>query len=264
MMETGSGLYIRRFPILKEAGDLINSNVRDFGLNQGALETLRNLGIRLTVENLTHQTRAILLTEPCLVIGNHPTMTEPLVLPAALPQREDGFLLMSQSFLSFFPSVRPHIIPIYLGSRRKDEKATVSVLRRILTYGNIDYEEAHERNIESIRVASRRISDGESGIIFPAPHAPLQRGRWKPGIGYLVRGIEYPTETYIVEAFIEGATDLDVLRILPGFKYIPQDIRVTFSDPQKVSSIEDRNPKAMERNYLDWANSISRRNTGGR
>ena len=156
MIETGPGLYIRRFPILKEAGDLINSNVRDFGLNQGALQTLRNLGIRLTVKNLTSQTMGILQTEPCVVIGNHPTMTEPLVLAAVLPPREDCFLLMSQSFLSFFPSVKPHIIPIYLGSRRKDERAIVNVIRRILTYGNIDYEEAHERNIESIKTRGKR------------------------------------------------------------------------------------------------------------
>lgn len=262
----GSGLYVRRFPFLSEIGNTVDSNVKKFGLQKGSLESLSSWGVKLKIENLTPEINKIFEESPAILVGNHPTFTEPLVLPASLPQREDVFMVMSQSFLSLFPHLEQHTLPIYMGYRTRDEKAVVDVLRKTLTYGDIDYEEAHKRNIQSIDQAANRVSDGELGIIFPAPIRKLVEGQWKAGLGYLVDAVQYPAETYLIEAYIEGTAQHDVLRTIPALRSRYSEIKVTFRDPQKIAYVKDSTPKAterelvvkMEKDYLEWVKSLKK------
>jgi len=258
------GFYIRRFPLLSEIGNAVDNNVKNFGLQRGTLETLSAWGVKLKLENLTPEIIKVFEEGPAILVGNHPTLTEPLVLPASLPEREDVFMVMSQSFLSLFPSLKEHTLPIYMGYRTESEKAIVNILRKTLTYGGIDYAEAHKRNIESIDQAASRVSDGELGIIFPGPIRKLAEGQWKAGLGYLVDGIQYPSETYLIEAYVEGTAWHDLARTVPPLRSRYSEIKVTFRDPQKIADVKDGVPRAserelvtrMEKDYLDWAHSL--------
>ena len=251
---------------MSRVGNAVDNNIRDFGLQKGFLEALNTWGVKVAVQNLTPEINKIFEGSPVILIGNHPTFSEPFVLPALLPQREDAFMVMSQSFLSLAPHLKQHTLPIFMGYRTKGEGVMTSVLRKILTYGDIDYENAHRRNIESIDLAASRVSSGGLGIVFPAPLRQLSNGQWKTGLGYLINGIKYPSETYLIEAYIEGTARHDVLRANPILRDRYPEIKVIFRDPQKIADIKGRMPKTnereltvgMEKDYLEWVKSLKR------
>lgn len=84
--------------------------------------------------------------------------------------------------------------------------------------------------------------------------------RWFSGIGYLLKGAKTDKKIYVVMAYIQGTSDLDYLRIIPGLSKFLPEIKVTFNYPQEVNDILDKNPKEitsiLEEEYNDWIKLI--------
>ncbi len=260
----GEGFYIRRFPGLTRVVNSIDRRVEELGFQAGLRDSLRTAEAGPTVINYTQEIDEIARNRPAIVIANHETITEALAIPAVLPPRKDTFMVMSQSFLSLFPHLDQHTLPIYLVNRMRNDKIIKRILIKALTYGGIDYEDAHRRNIDTINVAAQRISEGELGIIFPAPPVVSKNGEWKSGLGYLINGLTNASDVHIIEAYVEGTTHRDILRSVPRMRSKFPGITVTFRDPINTQAVKDAHPDAsarqlvenMEVDYRAWVASL--------
>ena len=215
----------------------INHSLKTHGISKTFKKVLRNCS-RDFIINLPKDTKKVLKKDRVLVICNHPSQADVLLLLAGLPPRSDIFLVIMHRLLSILPSIDKHLIPVYISHRINDFSKTdwkFNILKKIHFSPEYSKETAHQKNIENIALASKRIDQGHLLCLFPAGGS--ENGRdFLPGVGHLIKSLKYPQDTKIVMAHVSGTSAWDYLRIIPFVnKFLPK-FRINFSEVQEVSS----------------------------
>lgn len=202
-------------------------------------------------------------------MANHPYEIETLALIAALPKREKINLIATSYLQGLHTSLDRNLIPVYISHHYPDIRSTRLrklsgiILEKYYHYSYLSEKEEHQKNIESIALAAKKVRDGEIVIIFPSPHRQKNhQDKWYPGVGWLLKNIGSKDDVYYVKAYISGSSNWDYLRLFPKTGIFLPKIKVHFAQPQKLSDLLKNNldPKdlagKLEVKYNDWVKTI--------
>jgi len=236
----------------------INHSLKIHGISKTFKKVIQNCS-RDFIINLPESTKKVLKKDRVLVICNHPSQVDVLLLLASLPHRSDTYLVAMHRLLSILPSIDKHLIPVYISHRINDFSKTdwkFNILKKFHFSPEYSKEVAHQKNIENIALAAKRVDEGHLLCLFPAGGS--ENGRdFLPGIGHLIKNLKYPEDTKIVMAHVGGTSDWDYLRIIPFVnKFLPK-FRINFSEAQDISNFiypEARQiPKLLQDHYEKWS-----------
>ena len=236
----------------------INHNLKTHGISKTFKKVIRGCS-RDFIINLPKDTKKILKKDRVLVICNHPSQADVLLLLAGLPPRSDIFMVIMHRLMSILPSIDKHLIPVYISHRINDFSKTdwkFNILKKIHFSPEYSKEVAHKKNIENVALAGKRIDEGHLLCLFPAGGSEDGRD-FLPGIGHLIKNLKHPESTKIVMAHVSGTSDWDYLRIIPFVnKFLPK-FKINFSEPQNISSFiypEARQvSKTLQSHYEKWS-----------
>jgi 1-acyl-sn-glycerol-3-phosphate acyltransferase len=231
---------------------------------QGLTVTLRNIVQKCTkkfIVNIPSQTRQALKKDRVLVICNHPSQLDMLLLMASIPSRQNLFFIVMHGLMSILPKINKHFIPIYI-SHRIDNKSEYDWKYRLLKklHQVRDYSPviAHQKNVKSISLAAKKIDDGSLVAMFPTG-GTKDTHNFSPGIGYLIKNLKYPQKTKLVMAHVAGTSTWDLLRVIPFMKIILPKLRVDFSEALDISQYikgEGREiSQKLQQVYENWSQS---------
>ena len=236
----------------------INHSLKTHGISKTFKKVLRNCS-REFIINLPEDTKKVLKKDRVLVICNHPSQADVLLLLAGLPHRSDIFLVIMHRLLSILPSIDKHLIPVYISHRINDFSKTdwkFNILTKIHFSPEYSKEVAHQKNVENIALAAKRIDQGHLLCLFPAGGS--ENGRdFLPGVGHLIKSLKYPESTKIVMAHVSGTSAWDYLRIIPFVnKFLPK-FRINFSEVQETTNFlypEARQiANQLQNHYEKWS-----------
>lgn len=241
----------------------VDAQIKRMGF-PGAFKSLLNqTGSRLTIKNRS-QIGKILKKERVLIVANHPAEADVLVLLASIYKREDAYLIANHSFLNILPSLDKNIIPVYINHRIYDKKNfdtfKLRAFRRIHHSEKLDKQISHQKNINSISLAAKKINQG--GLVMIFPMAGEENNRFMSGVGHIAMGIKNPKKVKVVMAFIEGTSNWDYFRIVPLLGKLLPRLRITFSKPMPMNQFGDNGAreiaKNMEVEYKRWMGSLAK------
>ena len=184
------------------------------------------------------KTLGILKKGSALVICNHPYELDIFPILAALPRRQDVYLVASANFLGLGPNIDKHIIPVYIRhTELKSTKWSVWIGSHLSLKAPLPRDKSQAKNNKSLTVAAEKINDGS--VVLFSPEGPMGiKGGWGTGIGLLINQIKNPNNSYLVMAHASGVTTLDHFRFLPGVRNLYPKIGVQFYEPIKLSTFE--------------------------
>lgn len=252
---------ITRFPIIKPFVKTINRDVKKVGLQGAMVNTVTRSGTKLVIEGSTREVKRVLGEEACVVVSNHPHEVDIIALFAALPARPDTSLVINSRFLNLVPNADKYLIPVYIEhhGKRNREQIREKLFKKFHPVTTFAPDEEHKKNIQSIKNASLKVSNGELVVIFPNPTKNKNR-KWYPGVGYLLKGTRREKPIYVVRAYIEGTSNLDYLRFIPHAAKLLTPIRVTFSKPILVNKMLQKDAKSiaagLNENYVAWVKKL--------
>jgi len=237
-----------------------NQDVKKYGLHQAMFRLSHRLGTDIAVNFQDQKTITTLAKSPCLVVANHPHDAEPLILFAALPPRNDSYLVANVDLMGLIPAVDRHLITVYIAHHFKREKRTwhplVQFINRCYPRTEMTDHEAHQKNIKAINLSVTKINQGHLTIIFPEN----RQGNWQTGTGHLVSNLEKNNHPQMVMAYIKGTTRFDLLRTIPWFRGLFPQISVTFSPAINLKPFAKTDPKkiakTLEIKYKNWAQGL--------
>lgn len=198
----------------------------------GMVEAMHNLikpMVKLVVKN-RENIKSTLKNEPVIVISNHPSQAEVLVLLGLLEKRDDAYLIADHSFLDILPSVNKNIIPVYINHRLECKQKDSWKFKLFTTFHQSEsfcQEEAHQKNIASINLATEKVNRGGLVMIFPA--AGEMGGKFLSGLGYMIKNLKNPKKVKIIMVDVKGTSTLDYLRIIPWIGKLFPKVYITFA-----------------------------------
>jgi hypothetical protein len=194
-----------------------------------------------------------LKNKPTLIISNHPSQAEVLILLGLLEKREDAYLIADHSFLKLLPSLDKHIIPVYINHRltgKQKDNWKFWLLTKFHKSECFSKEVAHQKNIESIDLATQKINQGGLVIIFPA--VGENKGKFLCGVGNIIKDLTSPAKVNLVMVHVEGTSTLDYLRLIPGFNRILPTIKFNFAKPVSLTKFKGTDAKVITQNLEDF------------
>ena len=236
-----------QIPIIKNYIKTIEFFVEEYGLQEGMRKLAQRYQTKFEVYGFDKETENILKTQPVVIAANHPYELETMALIAALPKREDAYLIINAGVLGIIPVLDKYLIPVYIRHHYKNtapiyRKLSGIFIEKLQKIKTITAEEEHRKNIESIKNASLKVQNGGLVMIYPQRHG--DKGKWYPGIGHLIKGIENKN-AYYVQAYISGTSPWDYLRLMPFINRIFPTIKVFFDKPILVKNILYTDPKIL-------------------
>lgn len=253
---------IHHLPIIGPLLSRLEQDVAETGIQ----EAMRRIAVRTKTKiHVRHDlpgTVKILQKHPVVLVANHPFEAETIALLAALPSREDTYIITNASFINISRNLNKYLIPVYI--RHHYKEGTMRLLSgRFLDYVHTSVkllpDQEHKRNIESIRLASEKIQKGGMVVMYPDRRGIGQQ--WFPGIGHLIQNIGVKSGVYYIKAHIQGVSSADYLRLLPGIRRFLPPIYVRFSPPKRLVNILDSKDDAkkitkyLHLDYLQWVES---------
>lgn len=247
-------IKLSELPVVGNIINSLNNDLEKYPLQKSALRLVNKVHGRLEVLGQTGQTEITLKDRPVIVVCNHPSDSDPIALIASMPEREDAHLIAVHTSLGLCGNLDKYMIPVYVGHHNIRNR---NLLRNFLRIFNpipiYSPQEEHKKNINSIKLAAKKIDAGGLILIFPgtgyAPH-------WYPGVGYLINNLRGNKNTYLVNAHIIGTSKLDLLRIVPGLGRIFHPVKITYSKPRLINDIRNLPPKdikqILENEYHNW------------
>lgn len=209
----------------------INHNLKVHGLSSTLKNIVEKVSRNFTV-NIPKSTKKSLKNDPVLLICNHPSQADVLLLLAAVPPRPKIFLIIMHGLSSILPAIGKYLIPVYITHRLNDKAKNdwkYHFFKKIHFIPEYSKEIAHQKNLKSIARASQKIDEGSLVAIFPAGGS--ENGHdFLPGVGHLIKNLKYPEKTKIVMAYVSGTSTWDFLRIFPFVKYFLPKFKIEFSD----------------------------------
>lgn len=160
---------------------------------------------------------------PQLIVSNHPTSIDGLIVLAQLA-RPDTYMLAMDANRVFGPVFTQQMLPVYMSHQPKHH--WIDWLRvPIVTFmeGRLSRQEAMARNRQAITQATQLLQQGHCVIIFPGGSNVSESQPWKKGLGYLLAQVQ-DSRTKITLHHIHGHHWSDSLRpVLPPIilKFLP-------------------------------------------
>ena len=250
-------------PIIGKIAKVIDKTIGQQGLAAAAHELLTMMKTKLTVKKYSEAVDSVIQTGQVLVLGNHEHMLEVVALLAAMPNRKEIYTVGVAGLKGVGPNFAKHLLPVHIrpASITAHEMKLTSRIGRALGLGVAVPPNAQEINAQSIRIAAELISNGAMVIMFPSG-VRKSNSVWSAGVGYVVDQISRKDESSIIFAHINGASNHDVLRLVPGIRKFLPKFTVAFSEPITVSELPftKMKPKQMveylHREYISWLNTI--------
>jgi hypothetical protein len=248
-------LYLKKFfyPIEKEA--------RKNGLN-AINKFLKNKKISPHQISFSTSTLNTLRTKPCILMINHPHYIEFLLTLVSLPERQDIFLVITDSCLGLVPSLDKNLIPVHIQHHGPDNLPLKKIdfgRLFLFTPARKTDQEAHDYNRKNINLGAKKVNDG--GILLICPQGlRVKGGRWFDGIGFIVSKMKKNKDIHLINVFIKGTSSLDILRVFPLFhKFLPK-IKINFSQAFSVKKYFNKQPKEitkiLEKKYNNWVKNF--------
>jgi 1-acyl-sn-glycerol-3-phosphate acyltransferase len=238
--------------------DNLDKEIEEFGLQQTMLNILQRTETKFIVHGRNKKNVKILQTRPVIMVGSHIAESDPIPLFAALPQRDDLYAIGDSSLTNFCPQIDRHIIPVYIHHDYQTKFIYLKsyLLRRFNSDKKLKYAEAHQKNIESIRKASKMLKKGHSIVILPGNND----GKWAVGVGHLIKQAKNKNTIYLLRVLIEGTSSLDYLRLIPGIRKILPPIKITLSKPKVINYLQRYQPKEIaiivRDEYFQWVRQL--------
>ncbi len=252
---------LHKIPFLNSFIARKDSETKKIGLQQAMRNFTKRSGTKLVVIGKTVEVEKALQTQPVILVANHPYESDTLALFASLPTRKDTYMITNAAFTQMSSSIDEYLIPVYIshhGTKGKEKHLPMKFFNKFHPMPAYSPEEEHKKNIKSIQEASEKITKGGMVIIFPKPRGTAKEKSWYSGVGHLIKGVAH-SNFVVINAYIEGTSDLDYFRLIPGVGKILPTITITFSKPRKVNDLQKHNPKEitalLEEEYTIWVKS---------
>ncbi|MBI4065287.1 hypothetical protein HY409_02875 [Candidatus Gottesmanbacteria bacterium] len=250
---------IHHLPIIGPLLSRLEQDVAQAGIQEAMRKIASRTRTKIHVRHDQDDTVTILQKHPVVLVANHPFEAETIALLAALPSREDIFVITNASFINISRNLNKYLIPVYI--RHHYKEGTMRLLSgRFLDYVHTSEkllpDQEHMRNIESIRLASEKVQKGGMIVMYPDRRGVGQQ--WFPGIGHLMQNIGVKKGVYYIKAHIKGVSGADYLRLFPGIRRFLPPIYVRFSSPKRLVDIVDSKDDAkkittyLHHDYLQW------------
>lgn len=236
----------------------VNHSLKTRGISKTFKRILKKLS-RDFIIDLPADTKKTLKKDRILVICNHPSQVDVLLLLAALPHRNDTYLVIMHRLLSILPAIDKHLIPVYISHRvgghsKPDWK--FNLLRKVHFTPEYSKEIAHQKNIKNIALATKKLDQGHLLCLFPAGGSEDGR-EFLPGVGHVIKNLQDIKNTKLVMAHVSGTSTWDFLRIIPFVhRFLPR-FKINFSEVYNVSDFSLADPKMTAKNlqnyYENWS-----------
>lgn len=256
-------ITLRDMPIIGKYTRNFDTTVGELGL-QEAIRKFANIKENdITIHFQESKTKEVLQFAPTLLVCNHPTALEEIPLIPALPPRSDISLLAASYFMGIGPNTDKYILPLFVHRYYipANEDLGLELIDKLHIGPQIYDKYEHKKNVESMHNASLRITNGGLVILFPTG-VRKKLTQWFDGIGYLLKDVKDQKNAYYVKSYIQNSTRFDQLRFLPFLKKILPRVTLTFSQPESIQDIVDRekDPKKirmfLENEYNDWIKTL--------
>lgn len=257
---------IELIPVLSGLVRELDQNIGRFGLQVGTRRFLEQKGAAIQVSNLNPTVYEILQNRPAILISNHPFSLEPLILCAASPSRKDFFMTGNTFFKGICKNLDEHLVPLFIRHKFFDRQQRVlsKVMNFLHPYEVFDAFQEARLNIESLRLAARKIGEGGLVVIFPGASAIPGNEQWQSGVGLILRQLRLRRENDVslIMAYIKGTSTRDYLRLIPWMQSFFPPFCVTFSEPRNIADIEltDKSSliaRDLEIQYKNWVLSLT-------
>jgi len=235
----------------------VDGNIQKFGFAKTMQMIFEKTHSKIEFTKESAETDVALEKEPTIVICNHPSEAEVLILLSAMDKRDDVHLVANHSFLNILPSLDKHVIPVYIVHRLVADQLNLKfrLLQKIHSAEEFSKEESHQKNIESINKAAEMVSKGGLVIIFPA--AGEEEGRFLAGIGHMVKGLGNKSKAKLVMAYVRGTSTFDYLRLIPLLNRFMPKIQIDFASPISIAKYKSEQAreiaKEIETDFYSWS-----------
>lgn len=240
----------------------LNQDIKEDGLQPAMYNLARYFGTDVDVHNKDVHLDTILKNNPVIVAANHTAEADVVALLASLTHRKDIYIVINSCFLHISPSLDKHLIPVYITHhliRKNNTNIRFRLFKLIHKFPSYSEEEEHNKNINSIKLASNKLKKGALIVIFPGGGG--EGGKWFSGIGHILKEASKTKDLCFVKAFIKGASDKDYLRLLPGVSRLLPSFKVTFSSARNLVDINLVEARAvtseLEDEYNSWVKTIT-------
>jgi len=238
----------------------INNDVSKNGVVVAMRKFVKSCNTKVLVKS-NKEINRVLKNSPVLLVANHPAEADVLAILSAIKNRKDIFLIINSSLKKIIPELDKQLIPVYIYNKAiktLEGKIKLKILSWFHKIQNYPREEEHQKNIESINLASEKINKGGLVIIFP--DGGDKKGDWLFGVGHLIHGVKNKEKSYVIRAYIEGTSNWDYLRLLPIIGKLLPKFRVSFSKPLRMDAVKMEDPKVttsnLENKYWGWIGSV--------
>ena len=200
-------MHIKHLPVIGSFIKLLDMKISEHGLQIGLLQLLKRSATTFQIQGITKETEEILRTKPVVIVAHHPFDAEVLCVLAALPPQENTYLVINNSYVGIVPSADKHLIPVYISHHRNGLDKRIFLEKFLLKFLPSKFfseEMEHEKNKESIKFASQKLSENGTVVIFPNRRSP--NGKWYNGVGYMITGVIKEQEVYVIPVVVHGTS----------------------------------------------------------
>jgi len=202
-------------------------------------------------------TKKILDKQGALIILNHPYYAEIVAAICALPDREDIYFIITDSYYELMPNLRKYMIPVHI-----QHHTTFVGIKKYFNIGRLFYypviktkDEAHEFNINSITKAATLVNQGHIVIMCPQG-IRVNKPYWFKGIGHLVSQLNPATP--IINMFVSNSSILDLFRLVPVANRVFPKFHVYFDKPNYVNIKDPQTiTRELEKKYHHYEKKCS-------
>ncbi len=257
----------RELPIVGKYFQELDHAVGEKGLQTAMMDLIKQTHSKLEVNGLDEETRQVLAQKPALLIANHPYDAEGIPLIASLPQRNDIYIIGTSAFQGVGTNVVEHLIPVYTTDHAKaSPKLSVKLGQRLnfRITPELSSEEAKAINKQVVGTAVRKLKEGALVVLFPGG-IKGKEAKWFSGLGKIVNLLGSEGHVSLVKAYVEGCSNFDPLRFVPGIRHILPKLKVTFAKPQAFSEISTEQlssrklTNSLQQEYEAWVKSLTPR-----
>lgn len=246
-----------------------DKNVGKLGLSKATRKMLGTFGEKVSAD-FEEGAERCLKEDPVLVVGTHPGRLHASATLAAMPDRDDSFIVGHAGLENVGQNFKEHLIPMALSKKKPTnpvEGFIGGVKNRIkqaigFKQNNMEPAEAKAKNQENLGTAARIVNEGGRVLIFPDNvHKRGTGSKWLGGIGRLLSQMD-PNAKIVFASANPSFTPGAALRAEHAVS-----TKVVFSEPMTVGEFlasshdgeeadVDSVVGTIERKYETWRKGL--------